>query len=190
MVLSKRQQSKPLNISEPLSHISSKFLNYVLFSRHLTVYVSRSHIILALEYRYFMYLRIAGFLGFLRNRDFVWDLCEGESCNDHECLQKKARKKYRYGRDSQETREEIAGSWQESVAPPLNPVFARDIQAMEEEVSTNWRSICAKLDASEEYDYDEEYSNKNLKDDSEGGDDEDKINKILVQVGALSACQW
>jgi hypothetical protein len=155
-----------------------------LLSWHLIVYVTRSSVILALEYKYFMHLRIAGFLGLLPNRDFVWDVCGGEPCNDHERLQKKARKEYRCGRDSQETRGEMAGSWQEAVAPPLNLVFAREIQEMEEKVLTNWRSICARLDASDSdsEEYDEQYNNKK----DEGGDDEDKINKILIQVGALS----
>jgi hypothetical protein len=145
-------------------------------------YVTRSRAILALEYKYFMNLRIAGFLRFLLNRDFVWVVGEGEPCEHHEELCEKARRAFRCGRDSQKTKEEMAGSWQEAVAPPLNPVFAREIQETEEKVLTNWRSICAKLDDSDSEEYDEEHNNKK----DEEGDYEDKINKILIQVGALS----
>jgi hypothetical protein len=141
-------------------------------------YVTRSRAILALEYKYFMHLRVAGFLGFPLNRDFVWVVGEAEPCENHERLRKRARRAFRCGRDSHETKEEMAGSWQEAVAPPLNPIFAGEIQDMEEKVLTNWKSICAKLGDSNS----EEHINK--KDEEE--DYEDKINKTLIQVGALS----
>jgi hypothetical protein len=101
---SKRKQKTASKSFRPPCHISSKCLDYDLFSRHLTVYVNRSKVLSAIEYKYPPSLRIQQFHAILSTTGYYeWDRCTAEACSRHDYLGDHAREQFPLLSDSEQT---------------------------------------------------------------------------------------
>jgi hypothetical protein len=99
----------------------------------------------------------------LPDSGFVWGICEGQPCANHDKLRWRASQQYRCYKDSEETKREVADMWEPAAPPALDEDLANQTRNMEQMGRV-------ELTRSERQNYGEE-------------DKKSKANKLLSQVG-------